>query len=99
MRREIRFVSELSLRGDINPCILQGMEVHSGRWSPTSASAQVQFGGEEREEEEGEEGVSVVREVERKKKRRQGLGIMGWVGQALAVGLGLMILYTILVQS
>ena len=81
-----------------NPCILQGIEVHSGRWSPTSA--QGQFGGEEREEEEaeGEEGVSVVREVERKKKRRQGLGIMGWVGQALAVGLGLVILYTILVQ-
>ena len=96
MRREIRFVSELSLRGDIKACILQGIEVHSGRWSPTSA--QVQFGGEEREEE-GEEGVSVMREVERKKNRRQGLGIMGWVGQALAVGLGLVILYTILVQS
>ena len=93
MRREIRFVSELNLKGDINPCILQGIEVHSGRWSPTSA--QGQFGGEEREEEEG---VSVVREVERKKNRRQGLGIMGWVGQALAVGLGLVILYTILVQ-
>ena len=93
MRREIRCVSELNLRGDIEACILQGIEVHSGRWSPTSA--QGQSGGEEREEEEG---VSVVREVERKKNRRQGLGIMGWVGQALAVGLGLVILYTILVQ-
>ena len=73
----------------------QDMEVYSGRWSPTSA--QGQFGGGEKEEEE-EVARKVVVKVD-----RQGLGIIGWSKQALAIVakfvLVLVILYIILITS
>ena len=86
---------EQTLEGNIKACILQVMEVPSGRWSPTSA--QDQLGGEEEEEELLEqvvgEGVVEVNED------RQGLGIMGLVRKALVVIFVLMILYIILVPA
>lgn len=69
--------------------VLQGMEVHSGRWSPTSA--QDQIGGEEEEEQ-------VVGKVE-VNEENLGLGIMEWVRQAIAFVLGIVMLYMILVPQ
>jgi len=72
----------------------QDMEVYSGRWSPTSG--QGQFGGGEKEEDQ------VVRKME-VRVDRQGLGIIGWSKQALAIVakfvLVLVILYIILITS
>lgn len=65
------------------------MEVHSGRWSPTSA--QDQIGGEEEEEQ-------VVGKVE-VNEENLGLGIMEWVRQAIAFVLGIVMLYMILVPQ
>ena len=69
------------------------MEVHSGRWSPSSAQDQLE--GEEEEEEEQVVGEGVVEVNE----DRQGLGIMGLVRKALVVIFVLMILYIILVPA
>ena len=65
------------------------MEVHSGRWSPTSARDQI--GGEEEEEQ-------VVGKVE-VNEENLGLGIMEWVRQAIAFVLGIVMLYMILVPQ
>ena len=65
------------------------MEVHSGRWSPTSA--QDQSGG-------GEEEEQVVGKVE-VNEENLGLGIMEWMRQAIAFVLGIVMLYMILVPQ
>ena len=61
----------------------QGME--GGRWSPTSA--QDQLGAEQKQQEEDEMEMN---------DGGHGLGIMGWVIQALALVLGLVISYIVL---
>ena len=92
---EIQLSQNQKLSGSIKACILQGAEVHGGRWSPTTTECQ--FGGEEKEEEE-----QVMRKVE-VKVDRQRLGIIGWSKQALAFVakfmLVLVILYIILIIS
>ena len=92
----LKFISlkNRSWKGNTKAWMPQDMEVYSGRWSPTSG--QGQFGGGEKEEDQ------VVRKVE-VRVDRQGLGIIGWSKQALAIVakflLVLVILYIILITS